>query len=139
MRTTLRLAPAVLLLAVACGGDAPPPDAVDSLPPAAVDDSSAPRVVTGVTIADTLAGMAPMLCDDGLMLQSTYWVGENPRVVLGTPDTVLVLKQVPAASGTKYVVASPAMEWWSRGDTATFTRAGKSVTCARAAEGEVDF
>lgn len=141
MRTTLRLAPALFLLAAACGGDAQPDaEVTDSLPAeAAAPDSASPRVITGVTTADTLEGLAPMICDDGLMLHSTYWIGENPRVVLGTPDTVLVLARVPSASGAKYAVASPAMEWWSRGDTATFTRGGKAVTCVRAEPGEVDI
>lgn len=141
MPRIVRLPSLLILLTAACGGDAgsapPDADAGSETAQAAVADS--PRVITGVTAADTLESMAPMICADGLQLQTTYWTGINPRVVLGTPDTVLVLKRTGPAAEARYQNAAPPMEWVHRGETATLTRGGKTVTCELAEAGEVDF
>lgn len=134
MRTFVRLPLLLAVLATACGGDAD-----SDLPATDPTADAAKPVVTGVTPADTLGAMAPMTCDDGLVLHATYWKGANPRVVLGTPDTVMVLAAVEAASGARYANLSPAIEWWNKGETATFTRGGRTTTCTEAAPGEVDF
>jgi membrane-bound inhibitor of C-type lysozyme len=139
--SAFRLPIVFVLLAAACGGgdansDLPATDSIAGMAPV---DSAAPRVITGVTNADTLARMAPMKCSGGLVLHSTYWTGVNPRVVLGMPDTVIVLKRAETATGARYAVESPLIEWLDRGDSASFTKGGRTVSCERAEAGEVDF
>lgn len=118
----------VLLSLAACANDAEPDAArTDTMP---VPGVVAPR-------PDTLRTSMDLRCDNGIDVRLNVYVGSDPRAILAGLDTGLVLRPRVAASGTRYASEDGAVEWWSRGDSATFTFRGSTTTCHE--DSDVEF
>jgi membrane-bound inhibitor of C-type lysozyme len=120
-----RLLPVPILLLAACGGDAPAPAPAESAQ-AAVD--SIPSIPT--IGPDTITATMKMACTDGRAVLATYFKGPGSRVVLATEqDGPTVLPQVTSASGARYATPDGTMEWWNKGDSATWKSAKGTTQC----------
>lgn len=96
---------------------------------------SADSVPTSAVVApqpDTLESSVNMRCDNGTEVRANVYVGSEPRLVLATHDTGVVLHPRAAASGSRYGTADESIVWWSKGDSATLTFRGTSVACGPA-------
>lgn len=94
-------------------------------------DSTRPNAVVAPRY-DTLVSTANLRCDNGTEVRANVYVGSEPRVVLATQDTGMVLPPREAASGTRYASDDESIAWWSKGDSATLTFRGTTTTCAPA-------
>lgn len=118
-----RLIPLCLL--AACGGDAPAPAATDSAQ-AAVDTTP----VVPTLGPDTITAAVKLACVDGRVVLATYFQGPGSRVVVSTEkDGPVTLPQVTAASGARYATPDGTVEWWNKGDSATWKDAKGTTQC----------
>jgi membrane-bound inhibitor of C-type lysozyme len=114
-----------LLLLAACGGDAPAPAPADSAQ-AAVDTTP----VIPTLGPDTITAALRMGCADGRAVLVTYFQGPGSRVVLATVEEgPVTLPQVVSASGARYAAEDGSIEWWSKGDSATWRDAAGTTEC----------
>ncbi len=120
-------------LAIGCGNpDAAPEttDGSDSSVAAASDTAMlAVEEVLPTLGADTMAGFYKFRCADGAGWGATYWNGPGARVVLSSEEASYTLKQQVAASGARYAEEGTGVEWWTKGDSATFKRRGSTTSC----------
>lgn len=88
-------------------------------------------LITGCTTTNKDQTVVRYMCSDNLSYAATYYQDENKSDLmdLTLPDGQKVtLANVVAASGAKYT--GSIYEWWTKGDTATFTRSGnKPLQC----------
>ncbi len=117
-----RLIPLVLL--AACGGDAPAPAPADSAQ-LAVDTTP----VIPTLGPDTITAAVKMACADGRAVLATYFRGPGSRVVVATEAGPTVLPQVESGSGAHYATPDGKVEWWTKGDSATWKDAKGTTQC----------
>lgn len=115
-----------LVLVLVLGGCADETDT--DLAPA----DSAPTNAVVAPRYDTLVSAANLRCENGTEVRANVYVGSEPRVVLATQDTGMVLPPRVAASGTRYATDDESIVWWSQGDSATLTFRGTTTNCAPA-------
>jgi len=121
-----------LLLLAACASGAED-GSVDSTASA---DTTQPAITT--PHPDTLVASADLRCVDATEIHANYFRGAEPRVVLARQDTGMVLPQRESASGARYATDDGAIEWWNKGDSASFTFRGRTTQCGPA-EGGIEF
>lgn len=143
-----------LLMLAGCGGgsdraqDKDLPEGIDSAITAyndsvrqaatrRVPDSAAQRRSLRIVAGDTLHATISYRCAPELIASVGYWNGPGSRVMVSLADTVISLPQVRSADGARYALQRPAIEWWEKGDSATFTRNGKRHHCG--ADSTVEF
>lgn len=119
----------VLLALIACG-DSSGPDA------AAGDSATAGPIPPATLGANTMVSAGGWRCTDGSVWNVTVWQGPGARIALSSTDTAYVLPQQPAASGARYVDSTGTVSWWTKGDSATLERAGRSAGCGTASDVE---
>jgi len=84
-----------------------------------------------VAVSSASATEASYTCSGGTQLSAVFSKTDEPlgQVALtidGSPDEI-VLQQAQSADGGRY--ADTEIEFWIKGDSATFTRLGNSETC----------
>lgn len=120
----MRIRPVILALGLAsCSNETQTdPAASDTLPVAGV---VAPR-------PDTLASSVNLRCTNGTEVRANTYVGHDPRMVVATQDTGMVLRPRAAASGSRYATDDESITWWNQGDSAAFTFRGTTTQCGPA-------
>ncbi|MEO5798329.1 MAG: MliC family protein [Gemmatimonadales bacterium] len=118
---TRRIALVVTSIAIAACTQAPKADqlAADTLKPAA--PTTAPAAAPSVAAA--------FRCSDSLQLFALFRTDSvgKAEVALAVGDERLHLPQLMAASGARY--GDSTTIFWNKGDSAAFTRGGKTVAC----------
>ncbi len=123
----MRLRSIFLLLAVAaCANDAEQPES-------AADSAIAAPVFAPQP--DTLMSRVDMRCANGTEIRANIWVGTQPRAVIATHDTGLVLPPTDSADGAaRYATADGRASWVVRGDSGVLTFRGTTTACGPAAD-----
>ncbi len=117
---------ALLLLLVGCGSG------TDSPAVEAPADTSVGRPALTTPHPDTLVASADLRCANAVEVHVNYYIGANPRVVVSTQDTGMILPQRESASGARYANDDASTAWWNKGDSAAFTFRGSTTTCGPA-------
>lgn len=71
------------------------------------------------------------LCDDGQQVEVQAQGADRVRLRLGAAAPI-ALERAPSATGTRYL-AENGLEFWSKGETALLSEAGRTQTCRTAA------
>lgn len=91
-------------------------------------------LVAGVVAprTDTLTSSVNLRCTNGTEVRANTYVGHQPRMVLATQDTGMVLLPREAASGSRYATDDESIVWWNQSDSASFTFRGTTTQCGPA-------